>query len=74
MLPVPYTGRPPHIHVKILHGGEEKLTTQLYLKGKAEEGGLLSVFSAFGADRKQLSIDPRVVGGANAASFDFVIA
>lgn len=29
--PVPYTGRTPHIHVKVHHGGGE-VTTQFYLK------------------------------------------
>ena len=29
--PVPYTGRTPHIHVKVLVGGSERLTTQFYL-------------------------------------------
>jgi protocatechuate 3,4-dioxygenase beta subunit len=29
--PVPYSGRTPHIHLKILQGGLERLTTQLYL-------------------------------------------
>jgi protocatechuate 3,4-dioxygenase beta subunit len=29
--PVPYSGRTPHIHLKILHGGQARLTTQLYL-------------------------------------------
>jgi len=33
LYPVPYTGRPPHIHVKIWHNNRELLTTQLYLKG-----------------------------------------
>ena len=28
--PVPYPGRTPHIHVKILHDGREVLTTQIY--------------------------------------------
>ena len=30
IVPVPYSGRTPHIHVKVLHGGRERLTTQLY--------------------------------------------
>ncbi len=30
IVPVPYPGRTPHIHVKVLHGGRERLTTQLY--------------------------------------------
>jgi protocatechuate 3,4-dioxygenase, beta subunit len=31
--PVPYTGRTPHIHVKIRKGNKELLTTQFYIKG-----------------------------------------
>ena len=31
--PVPYTGRPPHIHVKLWQNDKELLTTQLYLQG-----------------------------------------
>lgn len=34
LYPVPYTGRPPHIHVKLWLGKREMLTTQLYLKGE----------------------------------------
>ena len=31
--PVPYPGRTPHIHVKLRKGGQELLTTQLYVQG-----------------------------------------
>ena len=31
--PVPYTGRTPHIHVKVRLGTRELLTTQLYVQG-----------------------------------------
>lgn len=31
--PVPYTGRTPHIHVKVKLGARELLTTQLYVEG-----------------------------------------
>jgi protocatechuate 3,4-dioxygenase beta subunit len=31
--PVPYTGRCPHIHVKLRKNGKELLTTQFYIKG-----------------------------------------
>lgn len=31
--PVPYTGRTPHIHVKVRMGARELLTTQLYVEG-----------------------------------------
>ena len=30
IVPVPYPGRTPHIHVKVLHGGRDLLTTQFY--------------------------------------------
>lgn len=33
IVPVPYTGRTPHIHVKVLKGGREVLTSQLYRVG-----------------------------------------
>jgi protocatechuate 3,4-dioxygenase, beta subunit len=31
--PVPYTGRTPHIHVRVKKGGKELLTTQLFVNG-----------------------------------------
>jgi protocatechuate 3,4-dioxygenase beta subunit len=31
--PVPYTGRTPHIHVKVKKGGKELLTTQIFING-----------------------------------------
>jgi protocatechuate 3,4-dioxygenase beta subunit len=33
IVPVPYTGRTPHIHVKVRAGGRELITTQLYRAG-----------------------------------------
>jgi len=40
--PAPYTGRTPHIHVKVRLGQRELLTTQLYVEGEArnERDGL----------------------------------
>ena len=34
--PVPYSGRTPHIHVKVLIGGRDVLTTQFYLPDHPE--------------------------------------
>ncbi len=31
--PVPYTGRTPHIHVRVKKGGKELLTTQIFVNG-----------------------------------------
>ncbi|MGR3343228.1 MAG: dioxygenase family protein [Paracoccaceae bacterium] len=33
IVPVPYPGRTPHIHVKVVHGGRDLLTTQIYRLG-----------------------------------------
>jgi protocatechuate 3,4-dioxygenase beta subunit len=42
--PVPYPGRTPHIHYKILKGGKELLATQCYIKGDPgnERDGIFS--------------------------------
>ena len=38
-----YTGRPPHIHVKVFApAGPELLTTQMYFPGSEESGDVLS--------------------------------
>ncbi|MDF2439201.1 MAG: protocatechuate 3,4-dioxygenase, beta subunit [Abditibacteriota bacterium] len=41
--PVPYPGRTPHIHMKVLKGERELLTTQLYVQGhpRNERDGVL---------------------------------
>jgi protocatechuate 3,4-dioxygenase beta subunit len=60
ILPVPYTGRPPHIHLKFIVDGEHLLTTQLYLRGKGGPRGL--------------QIDPvRDTTGQYKAKYDFVL-
>ncbi|HYO08837.1 MAG TPA: protocatechuate 3,4-dioxygenase [Tepidisphaeraceae bacterium] len=37
--PVPYPGRTPHIHFAIKPPGQERLTTQCYIKGHAQNAG-----------------------------------
>ena len=78
IMPVPYTGRPPHIHVKIRRKGAQVLTTQLYLKDHPENDrdGLLSLL--FFRNQDDLLIDPQdaeMPNGARGktAHFDFVI-
>ncbi len=36
--PVPYPGRPPHIHIKVKLGSRELLTTQMYVAGEQTNG------------------------------------
>ena len=60
IVPVPYTGRPPHIRTKVFDAGSEKLTSQIYLR---ESGG-----------DKRLKIDlEENASTAFTATFDFVI-
>ncbi len=75
LMPVPYTGRPPHIHVKIHHNGKAMLTSQIYLKGQEKENGLTGVISSiFGGDRSTLVIDPVIISAnRRQAQFDFVL-
>ena len=78
IVPVPYTGRPPHIHVKVWVGKQEILTTQLYLRGNPdnERDGLLS--RLLFPNKDALMIEPRSAGvgsgrNGHAATFDLVI-
>ena len=77
--PVPYPGRPaPHIHVKVLKGDRELLTTQLMVRGHAGNardgvyGGVRDLI-----DRELILTDFRPVPdsktGEIAATFDIVL-
>lgn len=67
LYPVPYTGRPPHIHVKLWRGQHELLTTQLYLQGQTGT-------EWFSNDRSKLQITPkRDSAGRLNAEFAFVV-
>ena len=73
MRPVPYGGRPPHLHFRITRPGARTLTTQLYLKGESAErfGGLF----ARERDRLEIAQVAAQARGANAveASYTFVL-
>ena len=75
IIPVPYTGRVPHIHAKLIHRGQSALVTQIYLRGQAKEQGMLfGLIASLYGSRDSLVIDP--IGrsdGEHEAVFDFVI-
>lgn len=77
IVPVPYPGRPPHIHAKLWRRGDEQLTTQLYLDGHPgnERDGLLS--RLLNRNKDTLMIAPRAsnLDGVRGfeASYDFVV-
>ncbi|KKD59172.1 protocatechuate 3,4-dioxygenase [Grimontia sp. AD028] len=66
LYPVPYTGRPPHIHVKLWDGSKELLTTQLYLQGQTGGGW-------FSKERERLQIAPQPIENGTFAQFSFVV-
>lgn len=56
--PVPYSGRTPHIHLKVKKGGKELLTTQLFINGHPQnnnDGVLRGVRDAL--DRELVLVD-----------------
>ena len=76
--PVPYTGRTPHIHVKVKKGGKELLTTQIFVSGHPQnqrDGVLRGVRNAF--DRELVLVDFKPIKeskiGELSAQFDIVV-
>ncbi len=51
IMPVPYTGRPPHIHVRLKNDEHTLLTTQLYLRGSGGPESL-KIDAASTADKR----------------------
>ena len=78
IVPVPYMGRPPHIHAKVTGPGGSILTTQLYLRGHPDNDRdlVLSVLSRSRRDALMMDLRPaRTADGLQGrqARFDFVI-
>jgi protocatechuate 3,4-dioxygenase beta subunit len=71
--PVPYSGRTPHIHVKVKLSGRELLTTQLYVEGDPHnERDFL--WRRLGADRDLLTVAFRAGSDGLQANFPIVVA
>jgi len=76
--PVPYPGRTPHIHYKILKGGKELLTTQCYIKGhpgNERDGVLRGMRDQKGRDALMVDFTPLKDSkiGELTAKFDLVL-
>jgi protocatechuate 3,4-dioxygenase beta subunit len=76
--PVPYTGRTPHIHVRVKKGDRELLTTQLFVNGHPQnksDGIFLSIGDPL--DRELVLVDFKPIKeskiGELAAQFDIVL-
>lgn len=76
--PVPYPGRTPHIHYKVLKGGKDLLTTQCYIKGHAgneRDGVLRGMRDQKGRDALMVDFTPLKDStiGELTAKFDLVL-
>ncbi len=79
--PVPYDGRPAHVHFRVIAAGHRDLTTQMYFAGQNEEGTfLLRLYGFFGGfsrqrDRLTVSVESFRVGNKDelSAKFDIVL-
>ena len=74
--PVPYSGRPPHIHVRVRPGDGSPLTTQIYIAGDAADGDSVLASSPKGTlALLSMSLAPAAgrEAGALAGTFDLVL-
>ena len=74
--PVPYTGRPPHLHVRVRPENGAALTTQIYIAGDAVDGDPVLRAAPKGAlTLLSMSIAPAAgrEAGSLAGIFDFVL-
>lgn len=78
IVPVPYPGRTPHIHVKALMDGSEVLTTQLYRAGfeQNESDGLFRRMSREEQESVSMALRPRADAARPAfdTAIDLVLA
>lgn len=73
--PVPYTGRTPHIHFRIVAPGFDRLTTQLYVAEDAERNARDSLYNHHTPEEQALltAAFREVKGGSVAAEFNIVL-
>jgi protocatechuate 3,4-dioxygenase, beta subunit len=75
--PVPYGGRPPHIHVKVWSGEgaarKELLTTQMYVRGEVYANDFVFRAARNEAARERLIAELKSQGNALAAQWDIVV-
>ena len=70
IVPVPYPGRAPHIHLKVLRAGRSVLTTQFYRKGYPQNASDF-LFGRMSPDEQQrVGMALRPVAGAPRPAFE----
>ena len=72
--PAPYSGRTPHIHLKVRLGGREVLTTQVYVAGEPRNRADFLWNALDESERAALTVPFRQSGDMLKASFPIVVA
>lgn len=77
--PVGYSGRPPHVHFKVIAEEHIDLVTEMYFAGENKEGSFYNrVFGGFSKERDRLTVTTNTqrVGSVDTLSavFDLVLA
>ena len=70
IVPVPYTGRTPHIHAKVLRDGREALTTQLYRAGFPQNPSDFLYRRLSPSERERVSMTLKLRAGASRPAFE----
>jgi protocatechuate 3,4-dioxygenase beta subunit len=71
--PVPYSGRTPHLHVRVRPGSGPPLTTQIYIAGDSIDGDFVLAGMPAEARQRLTMVLAGRESGALSGSFDFVI-
>ncbi len=71
--PVPYPGRTPHIHVKVLDGWRDLLTTQLYRAGHPQNESDFLFRRMTEPEQRRVSMRLRTRGGEFETDIDLVV-
>jgi protocatechuate 3,4-dioxygenase beta subunit len=74
--PVPYSGRTPHLHVRVRSAGGAPLTTQIYIAGDNADGDYVLAGTPAEARQRLTMVVAPVPGrepGALTGTFDFVL-
>jgi protocatechuate 3,4-dioxygenase, beta subunit len=74
MRPAPYSGRTPHIHLKVKLGSRELLTTQVYVQGDPGNARDFLWQRLRGEDRAALTVAFEPGGDSLSARFPIVVA
>ena len=75
--PVRYSGRTPHLHVRVRPASGTALTTQIYISGDNADGDfVLAATSREARERLTMALAPATgrEQGALSGNFDFVVA